>query len=349
MMKSTIRRVAVATLLSATLFVASCSSDDPDSESSGSATPTASDTASADPTATPTDTPSATPTVPATPLTSLDQISVENVPLGTLPTIEADWPLVTDTTISKTLIEGTGPEVNAGLQFAFYYIGVNARTGEQFDTNFLTTPFQMSATGSLIEGFTKSVTGVKAGSRVLIAITSADGYATGNANAGIEIGDTIIFVVDIVSAAFTEPTGDVLLDGDAYSTVTVADGVPTIHPIAGAGAPEKTVVSLLVAGVGPYQAAADGVVSVRYTGIVAETGRVLESNYDAENPELAILNRLIPGFADGVTSQFIGSRLLLTIPAAEAYPNGSDAFDPPLAAGQTLIYVVDLLWTMPLQ
>jgi peptidylprolyl isomerase len=350
MMKPVFRPVAVAAaLLSAALFLASCSSDDPDAQTSG--TPATSATTG---TETPSETPEATPTVPPAPLTSLDQISVEDAALGTLPTVEAAWPLVTDTTLSKTLIQGTGPAVNSSLQFAFYYIGINARTGELFDTNYISTsgtsdPYVMGVNGGLIEGFTKSVQGVNSGSRVLMAITSADGYSTGNVNAGIEIGDTIVFVVDIMGAAFTGPSGTVAATGDAYAGVTDVAGVPKITPIAGAGAPEKTVVTVLTAGSSEYKVAATDAITVRYTGIVAGTGRVLESNYAADTPELALLSRLIPGFTTGLLAQSVGSRVMLTIPASEAYPSGSDDFDPPLAAGQTLIYVVDILWTQPVQ
>ncbi|MDR0837562.1 MAG: FKBP-type peptidyl-prolyl cis-trans isomerase [Propionibacteriaceae bacterium] len=343
-MKSTFRRAVAATLLGSMLFVAACGSDDPSDDASG--TPTA--TATANPSETPTEQPTI-PTQSGTPLTSLDQITVSDAAFGTLPSVEADWPLVTDTTVVKTLIQGSGPAVNAQLEFSFYYVGINARTGITFDSNYESIPFLMSATGSLIEGFTKSVTGVSAGSRVLIAITSADGYATGNTSAGIEIGDTIVFVVDIVAAAYNQATGDTVADGNAYASVSGTDGIPAIRPVTGAAAPAETVATTLTAGASPYTVSTDAVIVVRYTGIEAASGRVLETNYSAENPDYAILDRLIPGFVKGLEGVNVGSRVLLTIPAAEAYPNGSDAFDPPLVAGQTLIYVVDILWAMPVQ
>ncbi len=58
-------------------------------------------------------------------------------------------------------------------------------------------------------GFSKGLTGQKQGSRVLIAMPGADGYdaSGGSPQAGIEVGDTLIFVVDIEATTLSGPEG----------------------------------------------------------------------------------------------------------------------------------------------
>ena len=62
----------------------------------------------------------------------------------------------------------------------------------------------------MVPGFSKGLTGQKQGSRVLIAMPGTDGYDSsgGNPQAGIEVGDTLIFVVDIVAVPLEGPEGD---------------------------------------------------------------------------------------------------------------------------------------------
>ena len=51
----------------------------------------------------------------------------------------------------------------------------------------------------MIEGFSKGLTGVPVGSRVMLVIPPDDGYGTsGNTSAGIKGSDTLVFVVDIL-------------------------------------------------------------------------------------------------------------------------------------------------------
>ncbi|MGB2719317.1 MAG: FKBP-type peptidyl-prolyl cis-trans isomerase, partial [Rhodococcus sp. (in: high G+C Gram-positive bacteria)] len=53
----------------------------------------------------------------------------------------------------------------------------------------------------VVAGFQKAIAGQTVGSTVAVAVTSADGYATGNPAAGIEPGDSLIFAISILSAA----------------------------------------------------------------------------------------------------------------------------------------------------
>jgi peptidylprolyl isomerase len=350
--KSLFGPVALAALLGATLLVSSCtaeSTDGPSVTSSGSSI-------------------SASPEVPTTSdrgtLTSLDQISVSATPLGTAPTITADWPLVADKTMTKTLIQGDGPVITDKLQFAFYDLVFSALEGPGTTSFIMTEPFVMDAVGNnLPPAENELLVGLRAGSRVLMAITATDFYAPYNEAPPAEYDYTRIVIVDIIYASDTQPTGTSVADGDQYATVTTDNGVPVIHPIAGAPVPDTTVVTTLIEGSSNYTAGqydTGGGAWIRYLGVVAQSGRVLESNYGDQDPMWLYVGPMDPSFTGNVfdttvlSDLRVGSRALITIPAADAYPladqsKGPDGYDPPLEPGQTVVYVIDVLWSQPAQ
>ncbi|HYZ52667.1 MAG TPA: FKBP-type peptidyl-prolyl cis-trans isomerase [Streptosporangiaceae bacterium] len=135
---------------------------------------------------------------------------------GALPTVSAaqgSAPAVTipkgvtppKTLVAKTLIRGSGPAVTKGQDLVVQYTGVNWRTGKVFDSSWSrATPFsfKIGATPSqVIAGWDKGLIGQTVGSRVLLVIPPSDGYGSaGQAQAGIKGTDTLVFVVDIISA-----------------------------------------------------------------------------------------------------------------------------------------------------
>ena len=103
----------------------------------------------------------------------------------------------------KALIKGTGPKVTAGQELLVQYTGINWRTKKAFDSSWSRSqpyPVQIGA-GQVIKGWDTGIVGQTVGSRVLLVIPPADGYGTaGQATAGIKGTDTLIFVVDIITA-----------------------------------------------------------------------------------------------------------------------------------------------------
>ena len=89
------------------------------------------------------------------------------------------------------------------------YYGVNGRTGKKFDESFSRGQAVTFSLAQVVPGFSKGLTGQKQGSRVLIAMPGSDGYdaSGGSPQAGIEVGDTLIFVVDIEATTLSGPEG----------------------------------------------------------------------------------------------------------------------------------------------
>ena len=109
------------------------------------------------------------------------------------------------TLVTKTLIKGSGPVVTKGEFVVVQYTGVNWRTGQVFDSSWersLPYSFKIGATPSqVIPGWDQGLVGQTVGSRVLLVIPPKDAYGSaGQSQAGIKGTDTLVFVVDIISA-----------------------------------------------------------------------------------------------------------------------------------------------------
>jgi peptidylprolyl isomerase len=105
--------------------------------------------------------------------------------------------------IVQPLIEGEGPEVQAGQTLTAHYTGIVWATGEQFDSSWdrgEPSDFQIGV-GQVIAGWDEGLVGQPVGSQVLLVIPPNKGYGPqGNPDAGIEGTDTLVFVVDILAA-----------------------------------------------------------------------------------------------------------------------------------------------------
>ncbi|MDR2620009.1 MAG: FKBP-type peptidyl-prolyl cis-trans isomerase [Propionibacteriaceae bacterium] len=304
-----------------------------------------SDAADESPT-TPTDTNTSTTETPDgvdwKPLTSLDQIQVSETEFGTEPEVTFETPLKADTTLISTLVQGTGVPVRSTGLVAIYYAGYNTRDGVKFDGNFGTSPSANYANG-FITGFSKALEGQAVGSRILVAITSSEGYPDGNTNAGINPGDTLVFVIDLVDGQYYEPNGAVVADGNDYATVTDQGGVPVPAARPGVAAPTETVATTLIQSDNPRPVMATDYVILNYVEVNYNTGEILSGSYGGDNVVVQ-LDMMIPGWQKGLVGQSVGSRVLLVVPPADAYPDGDPSRNLP--ADQPLIFVVDILYAV---
>ncbi len=107
-----------------------------------------------------------------------------------------------------TLVPGTGPELTKGQTVVAQYVGVIWRTGKVFSASWPSAtqsdgePFAFRLGGGVIKGWNDALPGVRVGSRVMLVIPPALGYGPegGEASAGIEKTDTLVFVIDILAA-----------------------------------------------------------------------------------------------------------------------------------------------------
>lgn len=306
-----------------------------------SATPSATPTA-ASPSPSASTPPSATPSATVKASTSLDGITVKNPEFGKKPTITVKDPWAIDKTRVKVMTQGKGEVVNPSFIFA-YYQGVNGRTGKVFDGNFGSGQSAMFNLDKVVPGYKKALTGQRVGSRILVAMPGSDGYDSqgGNSSIDVKVGDTLIFVIDIVDTVLGGPTGKAIKPPAGLPTVTEKDGKPVIT-LPKTDPPAKFIAQPLTTGSGVAVTAKD-VIAVHYLGVSWKTGKVIEDK--TADVDGGLLSSTIPGWQKGLLGKRVGQRVLLVLPPEYNFPQGSN--NPPVQAGDTLVYVVDLLYAAP--
>jgi FKBP-type peptidyl-prolyl cis-trans isomerase len=103
--------------------------------------------------------------------------------------------------VIEDLEEGSGPEAKPGDEVTVQYVGVDYRTGKQFDASWdRGEPFTFKlGEGLVVEGWEKGIPGMKPGGRRELIIPPELGYGYGRTE-GIPPGSTLIFVVDLLKA-----------------------------------------------------------------------------------------------------------------------------------------------------
>lgn len=102
--------------------------------------------------------------------------------------------------ISNELSPGNGASVAVGDTITVNYCGVGQISGALFDSSWARgepATFQLLP-GALIEGWTQGVPGMQIGERRLLEIPGSLGYGV-NPPSGIEVDETLIFVIELVS------------------------------------------------------------------------------------------------------------------------------------------------------
>ncbi|KFJ06509.1 FKBP-type peptidyl-prolyl cis-trans isomerase [Bifidobacterium tsurumiense] len=102
----------------------------------------------------------------------------------------------------QELVEGDGPMVRRGDTVTVNYHGVVWGNDKPFDSSFdrhQPASFGIGV-GQVIKGWDQTVPGHNVGSRLVVSIPPEYGYgAQGVPQAGIGGGDTLVFVIDIIS------------------------------------------------------------------------------------------------------------------------------------------------------
>jgi peptidylprolyl isomerase len=110
--------------------------------------------------------------------------------------------------VTKDLIPGTGAVVHAGQTITVNYVGKVCTTGKVFDASwtrhqtFTTTLAPTSPTSQgVIQGWVQGISGMKVGGRRELIIPASLAYGTAGQPPTIPPNSTLVFVVDLISAA----------------------------------------------------------------------------------------------------------------------------------------------------
>ena len=104
--------------------------------------------------------------------------------------------------VVEDIVLGEGDEARSGQQVSVHYVGVAWSTGSQFDSSWdRDEPFEFGlGAGEVIQGWDRGVAGMRAGGRRRLTIPPHLGYGSRGAGRAIKGGETLVFVVDLISA-----------------------------------------------------------------------------------------------------------------------------------------------------
>lgn len=103
-----------------------------------------------------------------------------------------------------TLKEGDGAEIKAGQKVKVRYLGSVWGSSKVFDESFSKgkEPFEVTVgAGGVIKGWDLGLKGAKVGSRIELVIPGDLAYGPGGREPDIKPNDTLVFVIDVVSAS----------------------------------------------------------------------------------------------------------------------------------------------------
>jgi hypothetical protein len=264
-------------------------------------------------------------------------------PTGALgdPSLVVKSPLHVDKTVFADETVGDGPRVTSDLQDVVFTLTIsNGSTGETL----LTSGTEVTSVGGWREnyaGLAEMMTCATEGSRIVGAVASDDLSPAAAANFGLNEGDSLGVVLDLEKVYLAAADGVPQYNDRAGmpSVVLAPDGTPGIT-IPDIDAPTELVVEVLKKGDGPAVGGDDSI-RVQYTGITWEDKTsVFDSTWEKGQSAAVTLENVVPGFAEALDGQTVGSQLLVVIPPDLGYGDeGSGA----IPGGATLVFVIDVL------
>lgn len=101
--------------------------------------------------------------------------------------------------VTNDLEEGSGAEAKAGDEITVQYVGVNYKTGKEFDSSWSRNePFTfVLGEGFVIPGWEEGFEGMKVGGRRELVIPPDLGYGSTGSPPAIPPNETLVFVVDL--------------------------------------------------------------------------------------------------------------------------------------------------------
>ncbi|TFD36857.1 peptidylprolyl isomerase [Cryobacterium sp. TMT1-62] len=265
---------------------------------------------------------------------------------GAEPKVKFESPLTTKATEVSVVTEGKGDAVKTDdiveLGFSVY----NANTGEKMNAggfgDDLGAPITLAKDSSVFPALMKGVACANYGSRVAVVAPPADAFGeTGNEELKVGAEDNIIFVIDVKSEIPPRANGEDQKPEDGFPTVKLAeDGAPTVT-IPATDAPTELKTSVLKKGDGATVAEADTVV-MHYSGVVWSTGEVFDQTWGKSGPTPISLAAVVPGFAQGLVGQTVGSQVMIAIPPELGY-GAEGQPDAGISGTDTIVFVVDIL------
>ncbi|WP_432497568.1 FKBP-type peptidyl-prolyl cis-trans isomerase [Kineococcus auxinigenes] len=259
------------------------------------------------------------------------------------PQVQITTPLSVEETTREVIAPGSGEEITVQDRVQFAYALYAGSTGELLDSSYGATDARFEL-AEVTKGIARGLVGAHVGDRLAIAIAPEDGFGEAAAQfgkEGVDADTTFVLVADVERIIPTQATGEAVEPPANLPAVDVDEqGVPTGFTVSDPTPPADTVAQTLIRGTGP--AVSSGMtVTMQYVGATLADGEVFESSWTGTEPFQTTIGtgQVIAGWDEGIVGQTVGSRVLLVIPAADAYGEAPTGGQP---AG-ALVFVVDIL------
>lgn len=275
-----------------------------------------------------------------------------NAALGKEPKADFPTPLVAEDTQAEVILAGDGDLVAIGDTADLHITIYDGASGEPLiSTDYAGPGLRLSAiAGQPAYGAIAEC--VTVGSRV--AAVGPAGELLGETAIAqnalpLRADDTVVLIVDVLRSFLGRANGaDQLPQAGLPSIVLAGDGrpgftIPSTDPPAGLR------FAVLKAGSGATVEEGDFVV-VHYTGVLWDTRQVFDSTWQRNAPTTLLAadftttddgSGIVPGFAQALIGQKVGSQVIVVIPPELGYPAGSAPAS--IGEGATLVFVFDVL------
>jgi peptidylprolyl isomerase len=335
-LRITVRRLAAALLLAPALLLTGCgSSAKPASADASGASPCPSGSAAAAPM-----------TVPA-PVSDDSALPAVSGDFGKGAKITPAKGTPDGKFVVKTLSEGSG-QVVGKQDFVGFNLVADTWGGRNWQNSYAdggpAALVDQSQT-QMMPMFADAVQGHKVGSRVLVVAPPAAGFQNaGYSKYNITCHDTNVLVVDITMALAhdAQASGTAQTVAADLPKVTMGDKAAAKFTITDAERnPKKLGVGVLIKGHGPVVKPGQQLFA-QYTGALLKDGSVFDSSWSHGGATQFQIGagKVIPGWDKGLVGQTVGSRVVLSIPSADAYGAQGNQGIP---ANSNLVFVVDIL------
>jgi len=270
---------------------------------------------------------------------------------GSEPTVEFTAPLTVEATQrtvahpgeKRTDFAETGDE--ATVNFVLY----NGTTGVQVASSYQDgAPSTFTLDEALfLPGLVKSIVCSAPGDRVVGVIPPADAFgANGSESIQVAPGESLVFVVDVISISQPYATGKSQPPVDGLPTVTLdKDHVPTIT-IPDTAPSDELQIALLKKGDGTVVGDGD-IVRVQYVGVNYNTKAIFDQSWGGNGPVEFSTQGVVAGFGQALVGQAVGSQVLVVIPPDLGYGPQGGTPDGSIGATDTIVFVIDILGTTP--
>ncbi len=256
------------------------------------------------------------------------------------PDVKMSAPVYVDHTVTADETVGSGLRVTSDMQDVQFAITImSGPTGQKIlSSGTQVTP--LSKWREQYAGLAEMMTCATEGSRILGAVPASALSPAAAQGWGLKGKDAVVVAIDLQRVYLAAADGVPQYNDrrGMPSVVLAPDGTPGVI-IPDTAPPSELAVEVLKKGDGPAVGDGDRI-RINYTGVTWAGRKVFDSTWQKGASAAVTLDAVVPGFAQALKGQTVGSQILVVIPPALGYGDKASSSIP---GGSTLVFVIDVL------